>query len=266
MLASMYNKGFELTTRIKWIKSNAFRWTTAFNISTISNKVTHLKSLGSDYSQANIAMAQKVGYSTTTLWGIKWAGVDPATGRDLVEKNGKIYDAKTYGELYTVADWEPIGDKTADAYGGFYNTFTFYNNLTLSVRGDYQIGGDLLASSILIDQYNVTTNRNLSVNAYDYWRNPGDNVSQSAVTLSPILPNLSKYVYDATYIRISNINLSYNVPLKNTFLDALSVFADATNVAYWYKEKSPKGMNGVREYNYIYPQARTISLGVNAKF
>ncbi|MFC4479142.1 SusC/RagA family TonB-linked outer membrane protein [Flavobacterium chungangensis] len=264
--ASMYNKGFELTTRIKWIKSDAFKWTTAFNISTINSKVTDLKGLGSDYSEANIALAQKIGYSTTTLWGIKWVGVDPATGRDLVQKNGQVYDAKTYNELHTVADWEPIGDKQADAYGGFYNTFTFYNNLTLSVRGDYQIGGDLLASSVLIDQYNVTTNRNLSVNAYDYWRNPGDNVSQSAVTLSPILNNLSKYVYDATYIRISNVNLSYNVPLKNTFLDALSVFADATNVAYWYKEKSPKGMNGVREYSYIYPQARTISLGVNAKF
>lgn len=264
--ASMYNKGFELTTRIKWIKSDAFKWTTAFNISTIDSKVTDLKGLGSDYSEANIALAQKIGYSTTTLWGVKWVGVDPATGRDLVQKNGQVYDAKTYNELHTVADWEPIGDKQADAYGGFYNTFTFYNNLTLSVRGDYQIGGDLLASSVLIDQYNVTTNRNLSVNAYDYWRNPGDNVSQSAVTLSPILNNLSKYVYDATYIRISNINLSYNVPLKNTFLDALSVFADATNVAYWYKEKSPKGMNGVREYSYIYPQARTISLGVNAKF
>ncbi|MCM0666809.1 SusC/RagA family TonB-linked outer membrane protein [Flavobacterium tyrosinilyticum] len=264
--ASMYNKGFELTTRIKWIKSDAFKWTTAFNISTIDSKVTDLKGLGSDYSEANIALAQKIGYSTTTLWGIKWVGVDPATGRDLVQKNGQVYDAKTYNELHTVADWEPIGDKQADAYGGFYNTFTFYNNLTLSVRGDYQIGGDLLASSVLIDQYNVTSNRNLSVNAYDYWRNPGDNVSQSAVTLSPILNNLSKYVYDATYIRISNVNLSYNVPLKNTFLDALSVFADATNVAYWYKEKSPKGMNGVREYSYIYPQARTISLGVNAKF
>lgn len=264
--ASMYNKGFELTTRIKWIKSDAFKWTTAFNISTIDSKVTDLKGLGSDYSEANIALAQKIGYSTTTLWGIKWVGVDPATGRDLVQKNGQVYDAKTYNELHTVADWEPIGDKQADAYGGFYNTFTFYNNLTLSVRGDYQIGGDLLASSVLIDQYNVTTNRNLSVNAYDYWRNPGDNVSQSAVTLSPILNNLSKYVYDATYIRISNVNLIYNVPLKNTFLDALSVFADATNVAYWYKEKSPKGMNGVREYSYIYPQARTISLGVNAKF
>jgi len=56
------------------------------------------------------------------------------------------------------------------------------------------------------------------------------------------------------------------VPIKNIFLDTLSVFADATNVLYWYKEKSPKGMNGIREFSYTYPQARTISLGVNAKF
>jgi len=264
--ASMYNKGFELTTRIKWIKSNAFKWTTSFNISTVDSKVTDLKGLGSDYSLANLALAQKIGYSTSTIWGIKWVGVDPATGRDLVEKNGKTYDSKTYGELYTIADWEPIGDRQADAYGGFNNSFTFFNNLTLSIRGDYQIGGDFLVSDVLVDKYSNTFNRNLSVNAYDHWRNPGDIVSQSAVTSSPQLPNLSKYMYDATYIRISNINLSYNIPLKKTFLDTLSVFTDATNVAYWYKEKSPKGMNGVREYSFTYPQARTISLGVNAKF
>lgn len=264
--SSMYNKGFELTTRIKWIKSNAFKWTTTFNISTVESKVTDLKGLGSDYALGNLALAQKIGYSTTTLWGIKWVGVDPATGRDLVEKDGKIYDTKTYNDSHTVADWVPIGDTQADAYGGFYNSFTFYNNLTLSVRGDFQLGGDVFVGDVYIDKYSNTLNRNLSVNAYDYWRNPGDNVSQSAVTSSPITPNLSKYIYDGTYVRISNINLSYNVPLKNTFLDALSVFADASNVAYWYKDKSPKGMNGIREYSFIYPQARTISLGVNAKF
>ncbi|MBF4516802.1 SusC/RagA family TonB-linked outer membrane protein [Flavobacterium sp. ANB] len=264
--ASMYNKGFEFSARIKWVKTDSFKWTSSFNISTVENKVTDLKGLGSDYSQAEVALAQKVGYSTTTIWGIKWVGVDPATGRDLVEKNGKIYDAMTYKSLYTIADWEPIGDSQPDAFGGFYNSFTFYNNLVLAVRGDFQIGGDFLAQDVLIDKYSNTSNRNLSVNADDHWRNPGDIVTQSAVANSPIMANLSKYVYDATYIRLSNINLSYNIPLKNTFLDALSVFADATNVAYWYKEKSPKGMNGIREFNYTYPQARTISLGMNAKF
>jgi len=264
--SSMYNKGFELTTRIKWIKSEPFKWTTTFNISTVESKVTDLKGLGSDYALANVALAQKIGYSTTTLWGVKWVGVDPATGRDLVEKNGQIYDTKTYNDTHTVADWVPIGDTQADAYGGFYNNFTFYNNLTLSVRGDFQLGGDVFISDVYIDKYSNTLNRNLSVNAADHWKNPGDIVSQSAVTSAPLLSNLSKYVYDGTYVRISNINLSYNVPLKNTFLDSLAVFADASNVAYWYKAKSPKGMNGIREYSFIYPQARTISLGLNAKF
>jgi hypothetical protein len=32
--------------------------------------------------------------------GIKWVGVDPATGRDLLEKDGQIYDA-TYARLFT---------------------------------------------------------------------------------------------------------------------------------------------------------------------
>ncbi|XDZ55171.1 SusC/RagA family TonB-linked outer membrane protein [Flavobacterium tructae] len=264
--SGMYNKGFELTTRIKWIKSEPFKWTTTFNISTVDSKVTSLKGLGSDYAVGNIALAQKVGYSTTTLWGVKWVGVDPATGRDLVEKSGQVYDVKTYNEGHTVADWVPIGDKQADAYGGFYNNFTFYNNLSLSVRGDFQLGGDVFISDVYIDKYSNTFNRNLSVNAVDHWRNPGDIVSQPAVTTAPVIPNLSKYVYDGTYVRISNINLSYKVPLKNSFLDTLSVFADASNVAYWYKAKSPKGMNGIREYSFIYPQARTISLGVNAKF
>ena len=42
--------------------------------------------------QANLALAQKIGYSTTTIWGVNWVGVDPATGSDLVRKNGQIYD------------------------------------------------------------------------------------------------------------------------------------------------------------------------------
>src|SRR5690606_31327604 len=55
--ASMYNKGFEFTTRIKWFQKGKFKWTSSFNISTVENKVTNLLGLGSEYSQANIALA-----------------------------------------------------------------------------------------------------------------------------------------------------------------------------------------------------------------
>ncbi len=129
------------------------------------------------------------------------------------------------------------------------------------------MGGDYLVDNSLISKYNITSNRNLSVNAYDYWRNQGDVVSQPLViSNTTLIPNLSKFLYDATYLKISNINLSYNVPIKKTFLDALSVFVDVSNAMYWYKDKSPSGMNGIREFNFTYPQARTISLGFNTKF
>lgn len=144
----------------------------------------------------------------------------------------------------------------------------FNQQLSLSVRGTFQLGGDFLASHDLISNYNITVNRNLSVNAYDYWRKQGDVALNPLVTNNnPIIPNLSKFLYDATYFKISNINLSYNVPVKQiSFLDNLALFVDASNVAYWYKEKSPADRNGIREFRFTYPQARTISLGLNAKF
>ena len=264
--ASMYNKGFEFTTRIKWLQKGKFRWTSSFNISTVENKVTNLVGLGSEYSQANIALAQKIGYSTSTIWGVNWIGIDPATGRDLIRKNGQVYDSATYNQLFTNADWEPIGNSQPKAFGGFSNRFSLNNNLTLSITGAFQWGGDKLISDDIIAKYRTTVNRNMSVNAFDYWRQQGDDASQPSPGNNTLIPNMSKYVFDATYIKISNINLSYNVPVKNTFLDNLTVFADVSNLLYWYKEKSPSGKNGIREFSYTYPQARTISMGINTKF
>ncbi|GAA4232671.1 TonB-dependent receptor [Postechiella marina] len=266
--ASMYNRGLELSTQVKWFQKKNFKWSTSFNISTLESEVTELKGLGSKFSSAEKALAQQVGYSTSTLWGVKWAGIDPATGRDLLEKDGQIYDAVTYNSLFDSSDWVPIGDAQPDAYGGFNNTFTVNNNLSLSIRGSFQIGGDFLAQDELISKYNITSNRNLSVNAYDFWRNQGDQVLQPIVTSNnPPISNYDKYLFDATSLKISNVNLNYSFPRKSVaFLDALSVYIDVSNVLYWYKDKSPEGINGIRQFRFTYPQARTISMGLNAKF
>lgn len=266
--ASMYNTGLELSAKFKWFQKDNFKWTTSFNISTLRSEVTELIGLGSEFSTAERALAQRVGFSTSTLWGINWVGIDPATGRDLLENNGQIYDAVTYNSLFDATDWVPIGDTQPNAYGGFNNTFSIKNNLTLSIRGSFQLGGDFLAQDELISKYNITTNRNLSVNAYDFWRNQGDVVLQPLVTSNnPTISNYDKFLYDATFVRISNINLNYTFPRDTiSFIDALSVFADISNVAYWYKSGSPKNRNGIREFKFTYPQARTISIGLNAKF
>lgn len=65
--ATMYNRGFELASKIKWLQRDKWRWSTSFNISTLQSKVTDLVGLGSDFSTAQRALAQKVGYSTSTI-------------------------------------------------------------------------------------------------------------------------------------------------------------------------------------------------------
>lgn len=265
--SDMYNKGIEASLSWSIIKKTNFRWMTSVNVATLKSKITKVSGFGDSYSTSNLALALKEGQSTTTIWGVNYLGVDPVTGHNLVEKDGQTYDEATYRNLYTNADWEPIGDSQADVYGGFNNSFTINNRFTVNVRGSYRFGNDRLVSGNLIDKYNISSNRNLSVNAKNYWTTPGDVVTQPRVSSWTSLSNLSKYVYDASNIKIANISLSYRLPLKATsLLSSLELNADVSNVYTFYMSKSPEGQNGIREFYYTYPQARTYTLGVSLKF
>lgn len=265
--SDMYNKGIEASLSWSFIKKTNFRWMTSVNVATLKSEITHVSGFGDSYSVGSRALALREGESTTAIWGINYLGVDPATGRNLLEKDGQVYDEASYRELYSNDDWEPIGDAQANVYGGFNNSFTLKNRLTLSIRGSYQFGNDRLISYSLIDNYSTTTTRNLSVNASDFWTQPGDQATQAQITSRTSLPNLSKYVYNASNIRITNISLSYRVPLKkNSFLRSLDLNADVSNVYTFYMHESPDGLNGIREFYSTYPQARTYTLGLAVKF
>jgi len=266
--SNMYNKGWEASLRTQIIKNGDFKWNVNFNIATLKNKITSVRGFGDDYSSASRAVAIKEGFSTSTIWGLNWAGIDPATGRDLVEVNGQIYDSEAINDLFDATDWQPIGNTQDNFYGGF-NTSLNYKNISLSVRGSFKYGGNRLVDNDLISNYNFIESRNLSVNAYDYWRGPGDLALQPTVSkYNPFVNNLSKYIYDTSHLKISNISLSYKVPVHraNIFIKDLNVMMDISNVAYFYKQKSPDGKNGIREFMHTYPESRTFTVGLKMNF
>lgn len=264
----MVNQGIELAVSAKVIESHNFKWNVRFNIATLKNEITSIKNFGDDYSSASYATAIKEGYSTSAIWGIQWAGIDPATGVNLFEKDGEIYDAATYDDLYDSEDWEVVGNTQPEFYGGFSTTFKYRNSLTLSVRSSFKYGNDKLIDDDLIDKYTITSNRNLTVNAADYWKQPGDIATQPAVTINDYFTNSTKYVYDASHLKISSISLSYIVPVQkmNIFLDNLALNCNVSNAFIFYKDKSPEGKNGIKELYYTYPQARTYTFGLKATF
>ena len=81
-------------------------------------------------------------------------------------------------------------------------------------------------------------------------------------------------VKDASFLRIKNINLSYDVPLRgNKYIRAASVYAAVDNLYTFtgYEgfdpDASASGADKVSKVNYnSYPLARTVRFGVNITF
>lgn len=265
--ANMYNKGIEFSVKANWLSKKNFTWNTLFNISTVKNKVTYSAGLEDTYSTTALARARKIGFSTSAIWGYEWLGVNPTNGQDVFMVDGVPTDANQFTS--SPDKYNIIGDTQPDFVGGMNNVIR-YKKLSLSFLINFQWGGDILVAPELIDKYSILFNRNMSVNALDYWTGNGDSSASNHVPKSvKLVPNSSKYVYDNTHIKLQNINLNYQLPLqniKNSFVKSASIFVDCTNVLYWYKEKSPTGKNGVREFAYLYPEMRTFSFGFKVNF
>jgi len=269
--ADMFNRGIEAGLRYNVISTASFKWNTQFNISFIENRVTRLEGLGSEYSGAEAARAQKVGYSTSVIWGYEYAGVDPATGRELYLMEGQVLDGLTLREEYRDQEyWVPIGNSQPDYYGGFNNRFNIGKNITISVNMSYNFGADKLVQREFLDHYRVMTSRNLSVNAYlDSWKQPGDLALYPApINNQPLFSNSTKYLYNTSRIKLNSVNFSYRIPAGkyNLPFEQLRVYLNGSNLFYWYLDKAAEGRNGVGQMTRIYPEMRTISFGVNANF
>jgi TonB-linked SusC/RagA family outer membrane protein len=267
--AAMYNQGIEFTLNAEIIKNENFSWSANFNFTSIVNKVTSLVGLGSAFSAAENARAQTVGFSTSTLWGFDFIGIDPATGRELFNVDDQIYDGAQVRNLFNARDWKPIGDSQDDFYGGLRNSIR-YKNFNLNIIMSYAYGADMLVDRVLFDNYRVLTNRNISVNIFeDAWFNPGDNaINPIIINNNPLITNSTKYLFDNSHIKLKSVSLSYNFPVKkyNFPVNSLSVVFNGSNLYYWFKDISPEGKNGIAEFRNQYPESRNFTLGINTTF
>ncbi len=267
--ATMYNKGWELSLRYTVFDRSNFRWDSNLNASTLKNKITSLKALGSEASSTSGYYTTQVGKSASAIWGYNFAGVDPATGRELYNIDGNIVDHVTFKQKYHESEYlEIIGNSQPDLYGGLSNNFTFFKNLKLRVSMSYSIGGEKLIDDDKIDKYNILSYSNMGVNAYyQAWREAGGITGYGAISERGTVPNASKYLYSTSHIKLSSVSLSYRVPLnKVSFIKSLSFNATGTNLYYFFFQDSPEGQNGITEFYKTYSDMRSFTFGLNASF
>jgi hypothetical protein len=104
------------------------------------------------------------------------------------------------------------------------------------------------------------------VNLIDRWQKPGDitDIPRLLITRS-IVANSSRYLYDMSYLKLANVSLGYNLPKSISSklrLANASLFANATNLFYVYKDAGTKGRNGIAERRFVYPETSAYTLGL----
>lgn len=272
------NEGIEMELNVNPIRNPRFSWTSGFNISFIKNRVTKL------YGDLNALPGRasvRVGYSLHTNFLNQYAGVNSATGRPMwyAADGSYSYRPGAQGsESYTLRD---RGNRLSSSYGGWNNNFK-YKSFQLDVLFHFDMGRELYNNMARIMSRKGDVLVNGAVWYYDNrWLEPGQITSvpraiDGATELNSLAADGSstRFLEDASYIRLKNINFSYDIP--STFTNRLKVsnarvFFQALNVLTWTKWTGYDPEFYIDESNFdsnagIVPQTRSYNLGVQFRF
>lgn len=283
---NILNTGVEFSVNAYPVKNRNFTWTTSFNISYLKNKILSLYKDGeqlSAYSDLFATHVLKVGEAVGSFWGVEYLGVDPQTGDPIfndLNKDGVIDEN----------DEKVLGKATPDFYGGFTNDFK-YKNWDASIVTQFSFGNkvyNLIRSTYQTlgwsdegwDEnyvlYQVYANNATIVN--DRWEKPGDqtDIPRASLVFQNYLQNSSQFLENASFLRFRTVSVGYTVrPKSKKVFSSLRMYAQVQNLAVITKyygfdpEVSSNGGDAPETAGVdyaAYPQARTITFGVNFNF
>lgn len=261
---SFKNSGFEFDLGYDIISKDKFRWNVFGNLTLLDTKVTELDETTQGEDRFYI---REVGEAWNTFYLRKWAGVDPATGNPMwYDKDGNV----TF--TYSAAERQKVGKADPDFYGGFGTSFE-YMNFTLSGSFSYQFGNKIYnATSRITNSDGAFHGFNQSREQLDRWEKPGDLApNPKRIQGNPSQSNQAstRWLEDGSFIRMKDITLSYTLPSKlskSVKLNSLKIFTQGTNLFTWTKFNGDpeQALNG--EHWFVYPNAKTVTLGLNVSF
>jgi hypothetical protein len=257
------NKGIELAINGVPVKQQNFRWDVSLNWTANRNKVLSLmeglENLQLGSFQGGITINAMVGEPYGVLYGTDYTYLD---GRRIVNESSGQY-------IKTSNNDNVIGDVNPDWNAGLTNTFN-YKNWSLSFLMDMQMGGSIFSldmyyglatglfkeTAFINDLGNpvrdiiVTNDDGTYASTSGGFINEGVNPdgSENATRIRADrygaqgyargLPDIA-FVYDATYVKLREISLSYKIPsksLEKTFLRGVEFSLIGSNLWILYKD------------------------------
>ncbi|MBS1601058.1 MAG: SusC/RagA family TonB-linked outer membrane protein [Bacteroidetes bacterium] len=266
--ANVQNSGLEATLTATPIRTRNINWMIGFNIGINRNKLLAYPNL----AQSPYALQYKIGQSINTTYLFHYAGIDPMTG------SATFTDYNHDGRVSATNDFPGTGfddrririDQEPNYTGGFSTAFS-YKSLSYSSSFTFtrQKGMNILSGA-----YSTASGmHNIPEYVYTHmWTHPGQTdalypkASTQIANGGSSLGESDAGYSDASYIRWSNIAISYSFPakmMKKAGLRAMAFNINAYNIMVFspYKGLDPE----VKTFGSL-PPARTITAGISCSF
>lgn len=292
-VGDMSNSGIEVEMNVNIINRKKLNWDVYFNLSTIKNQVDMLHQDNKEESLYTFDGKEYKGYTGNSnffvaeglsmyTWRLKkYAGVDKETGEALYYKNVKDEEGNITGTT-TTNDWSKAdyyiheGKSTiADLIGGFGTSFEAYG-FDFSVNCSFQVGGkgyDATYAKFMSAPSGSTTGYNYHADLLDAWTigNNNSDIPRFAYGDQYTAAASDRFLTDASYLNIDNINIGYTLPgvwTKRIGVNSLRFYASADNVFYWSRRQGfdPRQSLTSASSAANYSPMRSISGGVTIKF
>lgn len=261
-VGKVQNTGIELTLSGIPIKTRYFSWNTTFTIAHNKNKLkkfTNSKFINGTYkvgwSTSGACYTQRLieGQSLGMFYGPIYLGTD-VDGTDVLlnqDGSGSVPEES----------WQKIGCAYPDATLGFFNTIK-YKRVDLSFALRASIGGSIL-NNYAMEYENLSSIglRNIS----SKW------LKHTSFT-STTYKYSSKYIENASYLKLDNICLGYNMDFASKYVKRLRLSLTAQNVFCITKysgvdpEVALSGLEPGMESLSYYPRTTDFTFGINVTF
>ena len=290
-IGSLENRGFDFSITTHNL-TGQFKWVTNFNVGYNTNEITDLGGRDLIPGQGFGLGAVGKGFPVGARFTVPFVGIaasdmtttvtDPETNatKEILIRGGDEIFLNQFGEqtnIYDPNDQIFIGNPNPVWSGGLTNSFSF-KEFDLSFLFTFATGHDLSNDEQRFQFNGFGYGWNMWSSALNRWQNQGDVTDMQRVTWAPPRNNTSSRVfYDASYARLKDVTIGYNLPnrvLQRLKLGSLRVFAKGTNVATftsypgWDPEYNRDGAGNVGQGKSWLPspQAKSVSFGLNVSF
>lgn len=258
------NKSFSLSARYDIIKNRDWLWSvsaTTLNTQTKYAKIGNSLDKWNEEGRKNETLIRYVdGISTSAIWAVQSAGIDPMTGNEVfIRKDG------TYTYEWDINEEVVCGDLTPDFDGSVSSTLR-YKGFSLGANFRYRYGGQIVLNTLLnkvedISESELRYNQDKRA-LHDRWQKPGDVATFKRIDDTSVTKTTTRFIADENTFECKSISLGYETAsaawLKSLGLTSMNFRVYMNDIFRLSTVKEERGLD--------YPFQRSISASLGLRF